>query len=177
VAPTNQLSFLAPCPVNIYLATDVSTPTGKVAAIVSGLTNVRLLLLGIADQPFVIPPPSAKSIAETLDQTPDPQLSAVLFARELGRRAGPCKPLATRLVLLNDMQSESRSAFLRKAVVEGLRECECSWVDVDAFEYLVMRLLAPAYHFTTIPIQNDALDRPIVPAEPELKVQQWLQTL
>jgi hypothetical protein len=51
-------------------------------------------------------------------------------------------------------------------------------VDIDALEYLVMRLLqAPAKDFGEVPLPNDEAGRPIVPTEPGLTVGKWLQRL
>jgi hypothetical protein len=79
---------------------------------------------------------------------------------------------------MNDMAPDSRSAFLVKSLDEGLRECQCGLVDIDALEYLVMRLLgAPADDFGEVPLPHDEQGRLVVPTAPDLTVGTWLQRL
>ena len=166
-------------PFGLYLAADGDTPVSKIAGLFARLTNVRVLLLGKLDTgPLGSPPPSAKALADALDRAPTNSELARLGANELSRRAGPCSPLAKRLVQMNDLPGEARVAFLVKSLDQGLRECQCGLVDVDALEYLVMRLLqAPAKDFGEVPLPNDDTGHPIVPTEPELTVRKWLQRL
>jgi hypothetical protein len=79
---------------------------------------------------------------------------------------------------MNGVPYESRAAFLATSLDQGLRECQCSLVDIDALEYLVMRLLgAPAFDYGVVPLPHDEAGRPIVPSEPDLTVGKWLQRL
>jgi hypothetical protein len=163
-------------PFGLYLAADTDTPVSQIAALLAPLTNMQVFLLGKLDTgPLGRPPPSAKSLADALDRAPNDSALASLAGNELGRRAGPCRPLAKRLVQLNDLPGESRPAFLVKSLDQGLRECQCGLVDIDALEYLAMRLLgAPAKDFGQVPVPSDDSGRPIVPTEPDLTVGKWL---
>jgi hypothetical protein len=166
-------------PVGIYLAADAETPVAKIAALFAPLTNVRVLLLGKLDTgPLGLPPPTAKALAKALDSAPNTSEYARLASGELSRRAGPCASLAKRLVQLNDQPVDSKPAFLVTSLDGGLRECQCGLVDLDALEYLVMRILdAPAHDFGEVPLPSDGTGRPQVPNEPGLTVQKWLQRL
>ena len=141
-------------PLGFYLAADPDTHVSKIAELFAPLTNVRVLLLGKLDTgPLGSPPPTAKDLAAALDSAPSAAALAKLAADELGRRAGPCRPLAKRLVQLKDLPGEARLPFLVKSLKEGLRECQCGLVDVDALEYLIMRLLeVPASDFGAVPL-------------------------
>ena len=161
------------------MAADPDTHVSKIAELFAPLTNVHVLLLGKLDTgPLGSPPPSAKALAAALDSAPSTAALATLAADELGRRAGPCGSLSKRLVQLKDQPSEAQVAFLVKSLDEGLRECQCGWVDIDALEYLVMRLLdVPASDFGAIPLPSDESGHPLVPSEPDLTVGKWLQRL
>lgn len=166
-------------PVGLYLAADASASVSEIAVLLAPVTHVRVFLLGRAeDGPTDSPPESARALAAALDQARNMSELAGLASNELSRRAGSCRPLAKRLVHLNDLPPASRPPSLAKALDEGLRECNCGWVDVDAMEYLVMRILgAPAPGHGVIPLLQDESGHPIVPTQSDLTVQQWAQGL
>lgn len=68
--------------------------------------------------------------------------------------------------------------MLVRGIDEGLRDCSCSWVDVDALEYLAMRLLNfdDIDHFV-FPIPWDSKGHLVIPTDPALTVEQWVQKL
>lgn len=166
-------------PFGFYLAADPDTRVAKIAVLFAPLTNIRVRLLGKLDTgPLGPPPPSAKSLAAALDSAPNASALATLAANELGRRAGPCAPLAKRLVQVHRVAPDSRSALFVRSIDEGLRECQCGLVDIDALEYLVMRLLgAPTNDFGEVPLPHDEQGRLVVPTDPDLTVGTWLQRL
>jgi len=166
-------------PLGFYLAADPDTRVSKIAELFAPMTNVHELLPGKSDTgPLSSPPPSAKALVAALDSAPSTATLGNLAADELGRRAGPCRPLAKRLVQLDDLPGEARLPFLMKSLNGGLRECQCGLVDVDALEYLIMRVLeVPASDFGVVPLPSDESRRPFVPSEPDLNVGKWLQRL
>ena len=79
---------------------------------------------------------------------------------------------------MNDLPGEAREAFLVKAIGEGLHACQCSSVDLDGLEYLTLRTLgAPERDYGMIPLPSDEKAHPVVPNDPNLTVQQWVQRL
>lgn len=61
---------------------------------------------------------------------------------------------------------------------EGLRECSCSWVDVDALEYVALRALnARALEFRALPVPHDAAGNLAFPNDPDLTVERWIRQL
>lgn len=167
--------------VPFYLGADARARVSDIATLFTQLgdARVQVLLLGTLDVgPLGPPPPSAKALADAFDGAASDAERGLLLAREMTARARPCKPLAKQLVLLNDMPAEARSASVTKAVDEGLRACQCGPVDIDALEYLVMRGLgAPSKDYGFIRLPNDERGHPIVPADPDLTVEQWAQRL
>jgi hypothetical protein len=153
----------------------------KVAALFSQLAGarVRVYLLGALDTgPLGPPPPSAKAVADELDRARTPGDRARIASEDLSVRVGPCGPLAKRLVLMNDLPGAAREAFLVKALPEGLRACQCSSVDLAGLEYLTLYLLgAPEHDYGMIALPTDENRHPIVPTDPTLTVQQWVESL
>lgn len=164
-----------------YLAADARTPMSNVASLFAqlGPARVRVYLLGMLDTGSLGPaPPSARAVADELDHAPTPGDMARIAARDLSDRVGPCKPLAQRLVLMNDLPAAAREAFLVKAVPEGLRACQCSSVDLDGLEYLMLRSLgAPEHDYGTITLRTDESGHPIVPNDPTLTIEHWVESL
>lgn len=164
-----------------YLGADVRTPMSQVAALFSqlGSGRVQVFLLGVLDTGSLGPaPPSAKALADELNRARTPGDMARITSRDLSARAQPCKPLAKRLVSMNDMPGEARESFLIRALPEGLHECQCSSVDLDGLEFLTLRLLgAPEHDYGMIALPNDEKGHPIVPNDPALTVERWVQSL
>jgi len=164
-----------------YLAADVRTPMSNVAALFSqlGRARVRVYLLGLLDTGVLgPPPPSAKAVADELDGAPTPGDAARIASRDLSRRVGPCRPLAKRLVSMNTLPSADREPFVVKALPEGLRDCQCSSVDLDGLEYLTLRSLgAPARDYGVIALPLDDKGHPMVPSDAGLTVQRGVQSL
>jgi len=166
-------------PLGLYLAADPDTPVSKIAALFAPVTNVEVLLLGRLDTgPLGPPPASGKLLADELDRASNEPELARLGARELTAQAAPCRPLAKRLAQLKYQPEDDQAALLVKSLDEGLRECQCQSVDIDALEYLVMRLLeAPSTDFGEVPLPKDKTGRLVLPTEPGLTVGGWLQRL
>jgi hypothetical protein len=164
-----------------YLGADVRTPMSEVAALFSqlGRARVRVYLLGRLDTgPLGPPPTSARAVANELDRAATPGEAARIASHDLSVRIRPCKPLVKRLVLMNDLPAPDREAFLVKALPEGLRDCQCSSVDMDALEYLTLRTLgAPEHDYGMIALSSDDNGHPIVPNDPRLTVEHWVQSL
>lgn len=164
-----------------YLGADARTPMSKVAALFSQLggARVRVYLLGTLDTgPLGAPPPSAKALADELDHARTPGDMARIAARDLSDHVGPCKPLAKRLVLMNDLPAAAREAFVVKALPEGLRACQCSSVDLDGLEYLTLRSLGALEHdYGMIAIPTDEEGHPVLPNDPTLTVELWAKSL
>jgi len=166
-------------PLGLYLAADPATRVSKLAKLFARVTNVRVLLLGKLDTgPLGPPPPSARAMADALDGARNDSELARLVARELNNRAAPCRPLAKRLGELKYQSEDFRLAFLIRSLEQGLNECQCQLVDIDALEYLVMRLLeVPANDIGAVQLPNDESRRPIVPTDLDLTVGEWVQRL
>jgi hypothetical protein len=164
-----------------YLGADVRTPMSEVAALFSqlGRARVQVYLLGVLDTgPLGPPPPSAKAVADELARAATPGDAARIASHDLSVRVGPCKPLAKRLVLMNDLPVAAREAFLVKALPEGLRDCQCSSVDLDALEFLTLRILdAPEHDYGIIALPRNEKGHPVVPNDPNLTVERWVQSL
>jgi len=117
-------------------------------------------------------------MADALDGARNDSELARLVARELNNRAAPCRPLAKRLGQLKYQSEDFRLAFLIRSLEQGLNECQCQRVDIDALEYLVMRLLeVPANDIGAVQLPNDESGRPIVPTDLDLTVGEWVQRL
>lgn len=163
-------------PVGLYVAADASTPVSQVAQLLAPLTQVSVSLLGQSDAgPLGPTPASAKGLADALDHASDAE-RASLFGRELGQRAGPCAPLAKRMVRLKEQPSSDRATLFAKSLGDGLRECQCSWVDIDALEYLALRMLEVSNEpgLAELPLRRDASGHLLMPNQPGLTVQQWV---
>lgn len=94
--------------------------------------------------PVAAPPPGARAFAKQFDEAKSQSARTTLVADQLSRRAGACAPLAKRLVRLNEVQgSEERFDMLLRSLDEGLNECGCGWIDLDALEYVLVRSLSP----------------------------------
>lgn len=72
-----------------------------------------------------------------------------LFGGELSRRSAACGPLSQKLG--DWFGDDGRDMFtLRTAVVEGLRQCDCSDIDID-IEALAHIVLLPLYGGLPLP--------------------------
>jgi hypothetical protein len=158
-----------------YLAADASQPVQEIGAVLAHVPRARVFILARASN---APPPGAQGVPDRLAGARTNGEMATILADELGRRAGPCAPLAKRLVLLNDTPPERRPSVLAASLDQGLRECQCGPVDIEALEYVLMRLLRPpGFDYFAYPVPHDHAGRLRLPGEPELKVEEWIHRL
>jgi hypothetical protein len=158
--------------------TQIANGVSELATLLAPLTHVRLYLVGKLDAvQRGTPPPSAERLARELDQARNTDELARTAANELGRRTGPCRGLSKQLSLLHDQPETTRAAYFRRTLDQGLRDCQCGWVDIDALEYLVLRLFDPPAQYGALALPEDETGHPLVPSEPELSVEQWVQRL
>jgi hypothetical protein len=163
----------------LYLAADARQSVHDISLLVSNLPQLRLILLARAESgPTGSTPPGAKDLAMRLEKVQNISERASVFGKELGRRAGPCPLLSRRLAELNDLPIEQKAQMLVSGLEEGLRGCRCGWVDIDALEYLLMRLLNyNDLDYFAVPIPWDTKGKLVIPMDPALTVQLWLQNL
>lgn len=85
----------------MYLAADAKQNVREIALLVSTLPKLHLLLLARAEPgPTGPPPPGARDLAQQLEQAQNTGEAASILAKQLGRRAGPCRLLSKRMAAL-----------------------------------------------------------------------------
>jgi len=117
-------------------------------------------------------------MAHALDSAPNGSELARLGARELNDRVAPCRPLAKRLTELKYQPDEFQPKYFVWSIAKGLKECQCEGVDIDALEYLALRLLeVPAKDFGEMLLPTDESGRLILPTDLDQTVGEWVQQL
>jgi hypothetical protein len=168
-------SRLKPKP-GLHLALDRSRRVKDLAPLLENLPHVSMLLVA-QTEPLGEPPLGAREFAEQFERSQGPGARAKLAADQLSRRAGSCPPFAERLTAVKDSAPEERGAIVAASLENGLPECGCSWVDLDALEYVLLRIVGanvPIQVAFTLPT-NDAGEIEL-PA-PELRVDEWARQL
>jgi hypothetical protein len=162
-----------------YLAADAKEPVHEIATLLTHVPGARVLLLArvLQGARAETPPPSAEDVAGHLAAVQTAGEAATILADALSRRAAPCAPLAKRLETMNEALPERRPRVLADALDQGLHECQCGWVDVDALEYVAMVLFRSGVDSFAFPIPHDEAGRLRVPDEPQLTVEQWIRRL
>jgi hypothetical protein len=89
------------------------------------------------------PPAGAQRLVARLAKLEDTPANAgaraKLFANELAIAGGSCKPLY-RIFDLRTIPMPARSRQFVQVVVESVRDCQCTDMDVDALEYAALRM-------------------------------------
>jgi hypothetical protein len=94
--------------------------------------------------PDRVPPGAVRllnRLASLEDTAANSGAKAKLFAEEFASAAGQCGSMA-RIYDLGKTPMPERSRKFVKTVVENVRECGCDSLDIDAFEYVALRMYA-----------------------------------
>ena len=137
-------------PSSVYLLADQSTDVRRYLKFLASLGTDHELQLVVEPPTNSLdgllpktPPAGAQRLVDRLaklEDTPENAgARAKLFANELASAAGACKSLH-RIFELRNTPMPARSRQFVRVVVESVRDCQCTRMDVDAFEYAALRM-------------------------------------
>jgi hypothetical protein len=165
-------------PTPIYLAADAEQSVQFVATLLTKVPKADVKLLVMGQGPVGAPPPGAKALADHLTRASNANEAATIFSLDLKHRFESCPPLAKRFRQITTIVDEQRPEFLANAIDQGLRECQCGTVDLDALEYAASRILNwenRDYHAIDIP--HDQQGNLLFPKDPTLTIDDWIRQL
>jgi len=164
---------------NIFLAVDARQPASEVLALLRDLPPVNVWILAIRGPGSLgPPPPGAESFASAFEAAGEDKERARILGHEVSRRLGPCAPAAKRVARIGTVLPEDKGRYAVEAAASGLRECQCGYVDLDAFEYLLkVALQVPKYEYGAMQVDRDASGQLQIPDHPWLPFGKWVETL
>jgi hypothetical protein len=166
-------------PLTIFLAADVEQTTSEIAAILPDLPFVSVWILGIKGPgPLGPPPPGAQAFASAFEATNHDSERSRMVGLEFSRRLGACAPAAKRAVLVSKVPPGQQAQFLVAGVSQGLRECQCGYVDLEALEYLMAVAMGlPTHEYSARQIPRDSNGALMIPRDSTLLFGQWVASL
>lgn len=123
----------------LYLAADRELRMRQLAPLLQATPEVRVFLVTLPPILEFEPPLGARQFASDFEKAHSNGERAALASSALSVLAGLCKPLAQRLAGISEVVPEERATAMLSYVEEGLRECNCGRVDLDALEYVLLR--------------------------------------
>lgn len=164
-------------PPDIFLAVDIDQSVDEVTLLLRDLPPVNIWVLAIKGPgPLGPPPPGAEGFASALDASHEER--ARILALELSRRLGPCPAAAKQAALIKKAPPEDAKRFMVEEISRGLEECQCSYIDLDALEYLMKIFLdVPAHEYSARWIPRDSEGVLMMPDESGLSFGEWAALL
>lgn len=125
----------------IYLAADRQMRLREIAPLLRGVPAARIFLVTQPEEAEAPPPLGAQQFASDLERAATDSERAAIAGAAISVMAGPCAPLARRLARLHEVPPQERGPTLLTYLEDGLRECNCGRVDLDALEYVLLQTM------------------------------------
>lgn len=161
--------------VNVFL--DKGLRVSEAEPYLDVLSDVRVFAVVRWGSPFdpAKAPEGAQEISEVFEEK-DPVVRQGRVMNLLAKYASPCKGLGERYNELNTAKGQRFYDVLIDGTVEGLRECECGWVNIDHIEFLVARYMSGGQRpYAEIEIPRASDGALLLPEDRQQLVGDWLQ--
>ncbi len=82
------------------------------------------------------------------------------------------------LALVEEVAIEERPRLLVAGISEGLRDCQCSYVDLEALEYVMAAALdVPEFEYSAKKLERTPQGELLIPDTPGKTFGEWVATL
>jgi hypothetical protein len=162
----------------VCLAADGQQSVRFLAVLLREVPKADIKLLVMGPGPAGTPPAGAIDLADQLSKVTTSADAARIFSRDLKDRFESCPPLAERFRQITEIPEDERPEFLAASIRDGLRECQCGSVDLDALEYAALRVLNwKNEEFRVIDIPRDHQGNLTFPSDPTVTIGDWIRQL
>lgn len=162
---------------NVFL--DESLRVADAAPFLNVLTGIRVFALVRWNSPY--DPQAVPEGAEELSRIFSEENAATARAQAIAaiaKYSSPCRTLGKKYDALNRTEPEHFYEVLIDSTVEGLRECECSWVNIDHLEYLVAQYVSDGLRpYAEVELPQSGDGALLLPKNDQQLVGAWLQQL
>lgn len=134
----------------VYLRIDSKTPVGRAMKLSCELSKNRTVHYVVANpdapEPSYLParpPEKVKQLIADVVAAPDPNRRSALLTKAFEEAITKCTALTDAVAAVSLTRPEERPRFLKRALIDGVRACECKGVDIDTLEALTIMITAP----------------------------------